>query len=295
MQPVAAPEPAKRDPAPTRLAYRLHRLWLTPLFRSLLRVGLPSFCMVFAVGWYLADQQRREELGLVFSDLRRAIEERPEFMVKLMAIDGASGELDQDIREIVPLDFPVSSFDLELEEMRRAILGLDAVAGAGLQIRPGGILQVSIQERIPTVIWRSRDGLELLDGEGHRVAPLGARTDRPDLPLIAGDGADAKVAEALALIEAARPLAGRLRGLVRMGERRWDVVLDRDQRILLPERGAVEALERVIALDQAEDMLERDLMAVDMRNADRPTLRMSPEAVEELRRVKTLETGAIKG
>ncbi|KGB80461.1 hypothetical protein JT55_18935 [Rhodovulum sp. NI22] len=80
-----------------------------------------------------------------------------------------------------------------------------------------------------------------------------------------------------------------------MGERRWDVVLDRDQRILLPERGAVEALERVIALDQAEDMLERDLMAVDMRNADRPTLRMSPEAVEELRRVKTLETGAIKG
>ena len=60
-------------------------------------------------------------------------------------------------------------------------------------------------------------------------------------------------------------LAERLRGLVRMGERRWDLVLDRDQRILLPEDGAVEALERVIALDEAQDILSRDILQVDLR------------------------------
>ena len=45
------------------------------------------------------------------------------------------------------------------------------------------------------------------------------------------------MAEALALIRAAgrRRWKGRVRGLVRVGERRWDVVLDREQRILLPE------------------------------------------------------------
>jgi hypothetical protein len=46
------------------------------------------------------------------------------------------------------------------------------------------------------------------------------------------------VPEALALVAAARPAVPRLRGLVRMGERRWDLVLDRDQRILLPETRA---------------------------------------------------------
>ena len=101
--------------------------------------------------------------------------------------------------------------------------------------------------------------------------------------------------EALALIDAAAPVALRLRGLVRMGERRWDVVLDNEQRILLPEDGAVEALERVMALTQAEDMLARDVHVVDMRFAARPTLRLSPSAVTEMRRLQDIKTGASNG
>ena len=39
-------------------------------------------------------------------------------------------------------------------------------------------------------------------------------------------------------------------------DRRWDIVLDRDQRIMLPENGAVGALERVVAMAQVQDLLE---------------------------------------
>ena len=53
----------------------------------------------------------------------------------------------------------------------------------------------------------------------------------------------------------------------------------------------VDALEQVIALDQAQDLLNRDIAAVDMRNAHRPTLRMAPKAVEEMRRIKAIELG----
>lgn len=80
-----------------------------------------------------------------------------------------------------------------------------------------------------------------------------------------------------------------------MGERRWDVVLDNGQRILLPEEGAVAALERVMALAQAEDMLGRDVTVIDMRYGARPTLRLSPGALDELRRVHEIETGATSG
>jgi cell division protein FtsQ len=126
-----------------------------------------------------------------------------------------------------------------------------------------------------------------------RVARIFGRADRPDLPIIAGEGADEAVPEALELIAAAGPLAARLRGLVRMGERRWDVVLDRDQRILLPEGDAVRALERVIALDKAEQLLNRDVLAVDLRNAARPVLRLAPPALVKLREAQGLiETGA---
>ncbi|MDU9002567.1 cell division protein FtsQ/DivIB [Sedimentitalea todarodis] len=285
MQPVA---PAPRDPAPSRLRYRMQRWMLTPGIRTALRIGIPLMIVVGATGGLLSDQGRRDAMMLKISELRASIEERPEFMVGLMAIDGASPGLSDDIREAVPLDFPVSSFDLKLEQIRMDIAELDPVKSASVRIRPGGVLQVDVIARKPAIIWRTRDGIELLDRTGAHIDVIASRLERPELAVIAGDGADAVVPEALALIQAAAPLGDRLRGLVRVGERRWDVVLDRNQRILLPPDRPVRALERVIALSEAQDMLERDVAVVDLRLAARPTLRMTSDAVENWWRIREI-------
>ena len=284
MQPVGP----RYDPAPSRLSYRVQRWMLTPGIRLGLRIGIP-FCIVFAAASiWLADPARRDALRLYVADLRASIEERPEFMVSLMAIDGAGPSLAADIREVLPVDFPVSSFDLDIEAMRSTVAGLDPVKSVSLRIRPGGILQVDVTERQPAIVWRTRDGVALLDATGAHITQIASRTERTDLPLIAGDGADDHVDEALELIAAAQPLGARLRGLVRIGERRWDVVLDRDQRIQLPASDPVPALERVIALSEAQDMLERDVAVVDMRLGARPTLRMNGDAVKDWWRIREI-------
>lgn len=291
MQKVETSRNVRRDPAPSRWAFRIERLWLTPLFRQLVRVGLPVFSVVFFAGWFFSDETNREAIAEQVADIRRSVAERPEFMVKLMAVDGASSALAETIRTATMVDLPKSSFDLDLDQMKTTIEEIEAVARAELRIRPGGILQVQVTERVPAIIWREGDTLALLDNSGKRVAVLNSRTDRADLPLIVGEGADTVVPQALRIMIAAAPIDDRLRGLVRMGERRWDLVLDRDQRILLPENAPVDALEQIIAQDHAQDLFSRDLIAIDMRNADRPTLRMAPPAVEELRRIKALELG----
>ncbi|MDQ2095457.1 cell division protein FtsQ/DivIB [Rhodalgimonas zhirmunskyi] len=284
-------ERPKADPAPSRWAYRLHRLWLTPVFRKLVRVGVP-FALALIVGTlYLSDGDRRAAIQLFIAEVRDEIHNRPEFMVKLMAIDGASTETSEDIREILPVDFPVSSFDIDLEEMRQEVLALSAVKEVSLRIRNGGVLQVDVSERQPVALWRNAEGLDLIDAEGVMLAPVETRAVRPDLPLIAGRGAQSRVGEALALFAAARPLKDRVRGLVRVGNRRWDVVLDRGQRIMLPEADPVPALERVIALSNAQDMLARDLVAVDMRLSRRPTIRMNKEAVENWWKIREISVG----
>ena len=71
------------------------------------------------------------------------------------------------------------------------------------------------------------------------------------------------------------------------------MVLDRGQRILLPAEGALGALERVVALDSAQQLLSRDVVAVDMRNPARPTLRLTADAMSELTRNRTMQTGAV--
>lgn len=282
---------ARPDPAPSRLKYRMERLMLTPLFRLLLRFGLPCLLTFGIASWWLSVEENRQLITDTYSDLRSQVESRPEFMVNMMAVDGASDLVAEGIREMLPLDFPISSFDLDLEKMRETVVSLNPVKSARLYVRQGNVLQVDVVERIPVVLWRNDQGLELLDNEGVLVGPAFLRSDWPELPLIVGEGADRNVTEALDLVAAAEPLAGRLRGLVRMGERRWDVVLNRDQRILLPETDAVLALERVIAMDEAVDMLERDLVTVDLRLPHRPTLRMTDGAVQELQRIRAIEAG----
>ncbi|WP_439119576.1 cell division protein FtsQ/DivIB [Marivita sp.] len=282
---------ARPDPAPSRLKYRMERLMLTPLFRLVLRFGLPCLLTFGIASWWLSVDDNRMKIIDTYADLRSQVESRPEFMVNMMVVDGASEIVSDGIRQMLPLDFPISSFDLDLEAMREVVVSLDPVKSARLYVRQGNVLQVDVVERIPVVLWRNEQGLQLLDVEGVLVGPAFVRADWPELPLIVGDGADKNVIEALDLVAAAEPLSARLRGLVRMGERRWDVVLDREQRILLPEIEAVQALERVIAMDQAVDMLERDLVAVDLRLPNRPTLRMTDGAVQELIRIRAIEAG----
>lgn len=274
------------DPAPSRWSYRVQRWMLTPGIRTGLRVGVPIFLVVALIAGFLADQGRRDALALFVSDIQASIQERPEFMVKIMAIDGAGKDLADDIREVLPIDFPVSSFDLDLPHIRGVVTGLDPVRTATVRIRPGGVLQVNVIERDPVLIWRDRQGLSLLDETGAHVTTIVARGERADLPVIAGDGADTAVDEALALFSAAEPLGERVRGLVRVGERRWDLVLDRNQRILLPTEHPVDALDRVLALNAAQDMLDRDLAVVDMRLGTRPTLRLTHDAVQDWRRIR---------
>ncbi|ETA49770.1 cell division protein FtsQ/DivIB [Ponticoccus alexandrii] len=317
------PQMARLDPRVSRMRYRMERLMLTPLFRFTLRVGLPfALCFGGASLWF-STEANREAFNLMISDVQAAVQNRPEFQVKLMAVDGASVPVAQAIRAEIPVDFPISSFELDLTDMQARVAALDAVRSADLRIRQSGVLQVDVVERQPVVLWRAADGLFLLDEEGVTVGPAGSRMEHAELPVIAGDilrpeeaallaarsatlsDADRRraealrlsmrevVSEALALYRAAEPLQGRLRGFERMGARRWDVVLDRDQRILLPESGAVRALEHVTALALAPHvkLLSRDLLAVDLRLPHRPTIRLSDDAMQEMWRVKASKAG----
>ncbi|MBE0454076.1 cell division protein FtsQ/DivIB [Roseovarius autotrophicus] len=275
----------RTDPAPSRLSYRLERMRLTPAYRRLFRLGLPMLVIAGLVGGYLADAERRNDLGERFAEIRRQIETRPEFMVHLLALEGASASVQEDIHEIFPYDLPASSFDIDLQAIRAMVEELPAVARANVRIRQGGILAVDITERVPVALWRTRTGIDVLDITGAAIASIEDRTERHDLPVLTGEGADRSVAQALDILAAAAALRTPVRGLVRMGERRWDLVLDDGKRVLLPETEPVRALERVIVLDKANDMLERDLVTIDMRLGARPTVRLSEAATEEWWRI----------
>jgi len=287
----AAKPPARRDPAPSRLRYRLNRLWMRQGVRRLVNFGVPMIAGIAAVWTLSAELDLRDRALAAVERARSAIVYRPQFVINAVEIPDVSRDLAEAIRVAAFVQLPVSSLELDVAAVRARIEELDAVERVRVRALASGVLEIRADERVPVVVWRSSEGLELLDSKGVRVAEIDSRTRRPDLPLIAGVGADRFVPEALALLGEARPVGARVRGLVRQGERRWDLMLDRDQVVKLPEQDALAALDRIMALEASDDLLGRDVSVVDMRDPRRPMLRLTAQAVSELERLRKTAAG----
>ena len=276
-------EVQKRSPGPSRIAYRLSRIWNKTWVRRT-AVGLP-----LALTALLAVRMAQDPAVRAFAEEQRraliaALSQRPEFAIRGYRVSGASDALTRAIGEVVDLPPGASSLTLDVAAIQARIATMGAIRAARVKLGPDGLLLISVDERLPEALWRDLEGrLWLADRQGVVIGPAGPRAGHPSLPVVIGPGAQSAMAEALALFRAVPELHPRLRAFVRIGERRWDVVLDRDLRIMLPEQGAEAALARVMALHYGEELLDRDLAVIDMRLGARPTLRLTPEAMDVLR------------
>lgn len=290
-EPKPASKAIRRDPAPSRLRYRLNRLWLRPNFRRSVNFGLPMLAGLAAAWTISAEFDLRGQAMAVVDRVREAIVDRPQFVITEVSVPDVSRDLAEQIRVAAFVHLPVSSLELDVNAVRGRVEQLDAVERVRVRALASGVLEIRAVERVPVVVWRSDDGLELLDAGGVRVAEIDSRVRRADLPLIAGDGADKAVPEALALLAEAQPIGPRIRALVRVGDRRWDLVLDRDQTVKLPESGATTALGSVMQQEASGDLLKRDVSVVDMRDPSRPTVRLNASAMGELERLREAAAG----
>jgi cell division protein FtsQ len=276
----AAPE-ARKGPGPSKISYRLTRAWAKPAVRNLALVYLPLLLLA-VTGWRIAaDDRWRGMVEAKVTDLYEQIAARPEFAVRGVVVLGGSPGLQAEVRETLNIQRGMSSLKFDVDKLRLRVEALGAVEQATVQFDPKGTLRIAVVERIPVVLFRRADGaLVMLDPGGVEIGHAGPRADHPDLPVILGPGADQNVGEVLALMGAASEIVPRLRAFVRVGERRWDIVLDRDMLIKLPASGSVDAMGLVMALHYGEELLDRDLAVIDMRLPERPALRMTPEAAE---------------
>ena len=69
-----------------------------------------------------------------------------------------------------------------------------------------------------------------------------------------------------------------MRASVLVGERRWNPAAN-GLDVLLPEYG-MPALERLVVLDREKNLISRDIVAIDLRLADRVTVRLSDAAAQ---------------
>lgn len=270
------------DPAPSIISYRLMRLMLIPRLRLILTLGIPSLVIICGTLVLLLNINLHENIEALKKEVKRALVERPEFMIKVASVDGASDELAHEIREIMPLDFPVSYFDLDIKYLHKVLNDIPAVASAAIKVTVSGVLQIDISERTPAFIWRKDDVISVIDEKGKFIRLATSRLDYPELPLVIGEAANLSIADISSLMEDNQYFLDQVRAFVRVGERRWDLVLDNNLRIMLPQTEFLAAFDRLMLINHTGSLFSNQLSTIDMRLVERPTVRVGAVSVDPL-------------
>ncbi|RIK88971.1 MAG: cell division protein FtsQ [Hyphomicrobiales bacterium] len=207
----------------------------------------------------------------------QAVTARTGFAIDEIRVSGNVETSEIDIFDRVGLDGWTSLVGFDVHEARARIESLPWVEGVAVRKVYPSTLEVKVAERAPFAIWQHGASLSLIEADGKVIAPLSGQR-HASLPLVVGQGADKAAAGFIARVASHPGLAARVRGYVRVSDRRWNLRLDNGVTVKLPERGEDAALAELAALDARSGLLSRDIEVVDMRLADRLVVKLSPDA-----------------
>lgn len=205
------------------------------------------------------------DVGLVLTDLK---------------ITGMHRTAENDVQSVLDVDSGMPLLSINLSEIQGKVEALPWVQQAEIiRILPGG-LSINITERVPYALAQHDGRVVLIDRGGYEITDRGLAAFS-DLMLVVGD----IVPKDLDLLERqkakAEQLSTRIRSVVRVGNRRWDVIFDNGIRVKFPADqakpyGLSEAWDKFIELERTQQLLARELSVIDLRLADKLIVRVTP-------------------
>jgi cell division protein FtsQ len=166
---------------------------------------------------------------------------------------------------------------LDVSDVRERLERVPLIKSASVRKLYPNELLVTLSEREPHAIWQRNGELFIVAADG-TVIDLMQDERFADLPFVVGERANERTKEYLALLDAAGPLKERIRAGTLVAGRRWTLKMDNGMDVRLPELGKAEALARLVKLEREQKILEKDVLAIDLRMPDRVVVRLTEEA-----------------
>jgi cell division protein FtsQ len=158
-----------------------------------------------------------------------------------------------------------SIFAADLNAARRRLMGLDWIAEADVRRRYPDSIYVTIVEKLPFALWQSPNGLFVVERSGALITNKNLEAFA-SLPKFIGAGANGG-ADVVDAIAAHRAVSARVRAIERISNRRWNLILDGDVVVKLPEAGWPKQIDMLEHLIVDKGILERDISEIDLRNS----------------------------
>jgi cell division protein FtsQ len=220
-----------------------------------------------------------DELTSALRDTRDALANSAGFRIAAVTINGRKQLSQDEVLAIGGVTGRRSLLFLSAADVRDRLKANPWIADATvLKLYPDR-LSIDIAERSAFALWQDEKRVVVIAEDGAVLEPFVAG-HFTSLPLVVGKGAEAHAKDFLNVMAGYPRIRDSVKAVVFVGERRWNLRLASGIDVRLPETGVKAALDRLVKLDQDDQLLSRDIVAIDLRLPDRVTVRLSNEAAQ---------------
>lgn len=203
-------------------------------------------------------------------------------VVETIDVVGERVAFEQNILTASEIHIGDALLSLDIGETVERIEQLTWIKEAAIRRDFSGDVIINVREHKPAALWQVDNKLWVVSDEGVQI------TDQQleyfaHLPMISGVGAEKQLEDLLHAISSNEGLFERVETATWVGGRRWDLILKNGIKIMMPETELAKAWQNLSELEQSEQLLARNILAVDFRVKDKTVVRLTPEEADRRR------------
>ena len=153
---------------------------------------------------------------------------------------------------------------INITEMKDRINKLPWIKSARIERHLPNKISLRLFERTPMARWQTNRMLKLIDVNGD-VIPIVDLTRFSNLPIIIGKNAPKIAGQILKTLSNEPHLFRRVKSLTLVSDRRWDVQLDNQINVHLPEKNPGKAWAHLATVEQGHNIFGDQIQGIDMR------------------------------
>ena len=201
------------------------------------------------------------------------------FGVQAITMTGQSRLQPQEVLAIAGISPKISMPFFDVDTARDRLEKNPLIAQASVRKLYPNRIVIDMVERTPAALWQKDGEIRTISADGAVIDEL-RDTAFTDLPFVVGDGANARLPEFRALLDATAELRPKIAAGVLVDGRRWNLRMRNGLDVKLPEKDPSEAIETLLELQRQSRVLDRDILSIDLRTPGKAFVRLSAEAAE---------------
>ena len=269
------------DPAPSKLSYKLNRLFYKLWFKILLIFILLILSGVLAKKFIYQNIDLSAEIKFFWEGGSEIYKDLTELSISRIIVSGAQEPLKEEIIMLIKNVANEEFSALKAQSLREKIKEIKKVKEAIVKFSTDGLVIVDVVERKQAAVYLNNNLYEVLDSNGVVLSISSDYRGLSRFPLIVGKFGSKNIPDLLTLVNEIGLYGSDVLYYEWVGERRWNIHMKSNLVFKLPETNMNRGVELMHMFLRETNKYPRPLVSIDLRNLDKPVIKLrKPPSIE---------------